>query len=530
MVVRTMTFPGTPCARRLRAPLLGLAACLGLIACGSQPHAPIQIGGGVPITCSNDVGDGTDSGADSVDGATSLDGAVGAACSCAIAATKPKLVTSGPDAYWREATWTELDPGPADLTVDESTTYQTWSGFGGAFNEVGWDVLSLLAPGERDCAMRLLFDANAGAGFVHGRVPIGASDFALDRYTLDETPGDYAMADFSIARDKRLLIPYVKTALAIRPDLHLWASPWTPPGWMKDNGATDGGNMKGDPDTLRAFALYLARFVEDYAREGLTIEAVHPQNEPNYASRYPSCIWTPDLFATFIGSYLGPTFVARNVPAQIYLGTMSNGDGGKDNSIVDRVTADARAMSYVKGFGMQWHMQSRVPGLIPLGLPIVQTEHKCGNYPWQESTFSKDQAPNNHAYALETWGLIRDWIKAGVNAYSAWNMVLDSVGYNLDGTHWPQNALLTVDRSTRTLTATPAYYVFRHLSQYVQVGATRVATVGNADALAFENPDRSVVAVIHNPGDLAQTTTLGVAGTRLQIQVPALGWATAHWP
>jgi glucosylceramidase len=486
---------------------------LGPGACGSS-SAPIQVGGGVAMACGADL----------------ADGAAGepAACSCETGTPKPRLVTSGPDAYWRESTWRVVE-GNADLTVDTSTTYQTWSGFGGAFNEVGWDVLTLLNPAERDCAMRLLFDAHAGAGFVHGRVPIGASDYALDRYTLDETPGDYAMDSFSIERDRKLLVPYIKAALAINPTLQLWASPWTPPAWMKDNDATDGGKMKDDPATLAAYALYLARFVEDYAKEGLSIAAVHPQNEPNYASRYPSCLWTADLFATFIGGYLGPTFVARAIPTQIYLGTMSNNDSGKDGAIIGRVTGDASAMTYVKGFGLQWNMSSSVSRLSALDLPIVQTEHKCGNYPWSGSAFLKDQAPNNHAYAVETWGLIRDWIKAGVNAYSAWNMVLDTVGFNLDGTYWPQNALLTVDRGTRSLTATPAYYVFRHISQYVEAGARRIATTGNSDALAFANPDGSIVVTVHNSGNAARTTTLGIAGTKLQLDVPATGWATVHW-
>jgi glucosylceramidase len=487
---------------------------VGLAACGSSAPAPIHVGGGVAIACAGDA----------------TDGAASPACLCQTGAPKPKLVTSGPDAYWRESTWTITSDATADLTVDETTTYQTWSGFGGAFNEVGWDVLSLLNPAERECAMRLLFDANAGAGFTYGRIPIGASDYALDRYTLDEVPGDYAMESFSIERDRRLLVPYVRAALAINPALHLWASPWTPPAWMKDNDATDGGNMKDDPATLQAFALYLARFVEEYAKEGLSIQAVHPQNEPNYASRYPSCLWPTELFATFIGSHLGPMFVSRGIAAQIYLGTMSNNDGGKDGAIISRVTGDGQAMTYVKGFGLQWNMVGSVSKLSPLGLPILQTEHKCGNYPWSGDSFLKDQAPNNHAYAVETWGLIRDWIKAGVNVYSAWNMVLDTVGFNLDGTYWPQNALLTVDRSTKVLTATPAYYVFRHISQYVTAGARRIATSGNADALAFENPDGSIVVVIHNSRSSARTMTVGLAGVKLQLEVPATGWATAHWP
>lgn len=498
-----------------------LVAVLGhslvcLWACSSS--APIPVGGGVAVECG--------AGSDSSDGAT----AAATTCSCGIPSHRPTLVTSAPGAYWRAATWTESTGGNADLTVDEGTPYQVWSGFGGAFNEVGWEVLSLLAPAERDCAMKLLFDADGGAAFVHGRIPIGASDYALDRYTLDEAPDDYAMQSFSIERDRQRLIPYVKAALAIQPELQLWASPWTPPAWMKDNAATDGGNMKSDPAILQAHALYLARFVEAYAKEGLTLVAVHPQNEPNYASRYPSCLWTPDLVATFIGSYLGPTFAARGLATQIYLGTLSNNDAGKDGAILGKVTGDAQAMAYVKGFGLQWNMIGSVSALAQLGLPVVQTEHRCGNYPWSGSAFLKDQAPNNHAYALETWALIRDWIKAGVNAYSAWNMVLDSVGYNLDGTYWPQNALLTVDRSTRTLTATPAYFVFRHLSQYVQVGARRLATHGAADALAFRNPDGSIVTVIHNPGGAAKLLTVGLRGAKLGIEVPAKGWATAQWP
>ncbi len=158
----------------------------------------------------------------------------------------------------------------------------------------------MLTPSERDRAMKLLFDATDGARFQYGRIPIGASDYAMSRYTLNETANDTAMASFSIERDKEKLIPYIQAALAIKPDLHLWASPWTPPTWMKEGpfqysqGAPnyDSGHMKEDATTLQAFALYLAKFVEEYAKIGITIEAIHPQNEPGYETRYPSCLWT----------------------------------------------------------------------------------------------------------------------------------------------------------------------------------------------------------------------------------------------
>ncbi|AUX27159.1 uncharacterized protein SOCEGT47_077390 [Sorangium cellulosum] len=442
---------------------------------------------------------------------------------------EPVLITSGQDDYWKIETPTEVTSGNADVTVDDATTHQRWDGFGGTFNEVGWHVLSMLSEPERARAIKLLFDAHEGAAFVYGRIPIGASDFAMDRYTLNETPNDTAMESFSIDRDREKLIPYIKAALGVRPGLHLWASPWTPPTWMKSNGAMDGGRMKDDATILQAYALYLAKFVEAYAEEGLTIEAIHPQNEPNYETRYPSCLWTAPLMTKFIGTYLGPTFEERGLAAQIYLGTMSNDAAGADVAILDAVTGDATAMKYVKGFGLQWNVMGSVASLKSRNLPIVQTEHKCGNYPWIDATFNRNAAPNDHAYAVESWGLIRDWIKAGVSSYSAWNMVLDTAGKNLDSQRpWPQNALLTVDTATKTLNVTPVYHVFRHVSQYVDPGATRVGTTGG-DALAFKNPDGTLVTILHNSGNSAKATTLGVAGTKLQFSIPARGWATVNW-
>jgi glucosylceramidase len=91
------------------------------------------------------------------------------------------------------------------------------------------------------------------------------------------------------------------------------------------------------------------------------------------------------------------------------------------------------------------------------------------------------------------------------------------------------DALLTVDRKAKTLNLTPAYYVFRHLSYFVDRGAVRVGTTGSGDALAFKNPDGSIITVVYNPGDQAKQTTLGVAGTKVQFEVPAHGWATANW-
>src|SRR5690606_26053339 len=105
--------------------------------------------------------------------------------------------------------------------------------------------------------------------------------------------------------------------------------------------------------------------------------------------------------------------------------------------------ADMTARGYIKGIGAQWNLSGSVGSWVSqYGLPVMQTEHKCGNYPWESATFNPDRPPNDHAYGEESWGLIKEWVQAGVNAYSAWNMVLDTRGQNLDEERpWPQNAL-----------------------------------------------------------------------------------------
>jgi glucosylceramidase len=446
------------------------------------------------------------------------------------AAPASTLVTSTAGAYWAtDGVLTEVAGGKADITVNDTATAQTWEGFGGAFNEMGWSYLSLLSPADRDAAIHLLYGAD-GARFTFGRIPIGASDYAMDRYTLDETPGDVTMSGFSIERDKERLIPFVKAAQAVKPNIRLWASPWTPPTWMKDApfssgnvpSAFDGGMVKNDDVTLGAFAQYFVKFVQAYGQLGMPIEAISPQNEPGYRGNYPTCGWQPSTYARFVGQFLGPAVASAGLSTKIILGTFNGGEG--DTSIVSTVMGDAVARGYIRAMGFQWGMLDKVRGVKAYGVPVWQTEHKCGNYPWM-SGFVATAAPNDHAYAVESWGYLRDWINAGVTAYSAWNMVLDTVGVGIDTTRvWPQDALLTVDTSSGTLHITPTYWVFRHFSQFVATGA-KVVAVSGGDAVAFRNPDGSIVVVLFNKGS-AKTVTVAVAGKTLQLAVPGNGWAT----
>jgi glucosylceramidase len=432
-----------------------------------------------------------------------------------VTVTLPPFVTSGPNDYWNTGGQVTQVNGAADLIVEDAVEFQRWDGFGGTYNEAGWDALSVVGS-EITRALTLLFDPQEGANFVYGRIPIGASDYAMDWYTLAETPDDYAMADFSLERDRELLIPYIKASLEINPNVRLWASPWVVPGWMMD-----GQNLRSDAQTMGALGLYFAKFVEEYEREGLLIEAVHPQNEPGYAR----VKWTTQQFIDFIKTYLGPTLEERGLATEIWCGTLSHPD---DASIATALIADPDALRYTTGFGLQWNLEDTVAELARFG-SVMQTEHRCGNYDfsaqyWDQSRYDPNNAQNDHLYGEESWQLIRDWIAAGVNSYLAWNMVLDTFGKNL-GT-WHQNALLVVDRETQELIVTPAYYVFRHWSQYIAPGATRIQIGGSNDAVAFKNPDDAIIVQVYNPGESAQQKTVAIRGTSHQFEVPAHGWAT----
>ena len=175
--------------------------------------------------------------------------------------------------------------------------------------------------------------------------------------------------------------------------------------------------------------------------------------------------------------------------------------------VVQNAMGDATARPLFKAIGLQWGMldlyKAEAVDVRHVQHPGLGDRAQVRQLPVEPSGLPRIQrtaAPNNQAYAVESWNYIRDAIKAGVTSYNAWNMVLDTVGLGNDTVRdWRQNALLTVNTSSKTLNLTPTYHVFRHVSQYVKPTARVVATSGSTDAVAFKNPDGSVVAVMYNP-------------------------------
>ncbi len=465
------------------------------------------------------------------------------------------LIISGENNFWKESAVTE-GTGGTTVTVNANTKYQKWSGFAGCVNEAGWDALSVLNAADKDKAMKLLFDKKDGIGFQWVRIPIGASDYALKRYSLNDTKDDFEMKNFSIERDKSYLIPYIKAAQAIKPNIHFWASPWTPPPWMKKNtynaDGYDGGEMRNEKNYLDANALYFSKFISAYAAEGIPVNAVCPQNEPGYQRNYPTCSFGKynyenkekntsgnvdgtEYLSTFVADHLYPKLKQDHPKTEIWYGTLSN-DVSAPGYLSGMQAKDNGSM--IKGLGLQWNNLSLVPTYANKYF-VFCSEHVCGNYYWKESSckatspanatpdcFLPGYAPNNFSYGVESWGFIRSWIVAGVQLYSAWNMVLDTNGLNLNTVvKWPQNALLVVDKANKKLRVTPYYYVMRHVAQYVDSGAVRIQASGD-NSLAFQNADGSIVTIVHNPGNSDAQTTISVSGKNYSVKIPKKGWAT----
>ena len=413
-----------------------------------------------------------------------------------------------------------------DADIQLGAPAQTIAGFGGAFSEKGWQALALLPEKQRWAALDALF-GESGCRFNLCRTPLGADDFSRGWYSYDETDGDFALDHFSIANDRETLIPFLKAAQQVRPDLRLWASPWSPPTWMKRNhhyammpgwpGQPSNGLTRAqmglpgqdwfiqDDRYFDAYARYFARYVGAYREAGIPISTVMPQNEFNSAQPFPSCCWTPEGLGRFL-PFLGREMDKLGV--SVFFGTLERGDA----DLVARALARPGAAEVVKGVGVQWagkdalgNLHRRYPRM-----EIWGTEQECG------------VGTNDWHYARYGWSLIKRYFAAGATSWDYWNMVLPTGG--MSGWGWPQNSLIVVDPDKRNFRLTPDYWLMRHLSAFVRPGARMVpvtSLAGFDDQLAFRNPDGSLVLVANNALGQHQRVRYGIGGKMLDLLLAA---------
>lgn len=441
---------------------------------------------------------------------------------------------------WQSKTLSADKSSEKAIEIYTNKPLQKIDGFGACFNELGWTSLSELSQSDKDLIFRELY-SQKGANFTMARMPIGANDFSRDWYSYNETDGDFEMKNFSIKNDYETLVPFIKSALKYKPNLNLWASPWSPPTWMKynkyyalskvpgliknvDNGIKDDQLVKEGTDNFvqedkyfKAYALYFKKFVEAYRKENIKISMVMPQNEFNSAQWYPSNTWTPTGLSKFIAQ-LGPEM--KSIGINVFFGTLER----KNAMLFSEVYKNPEAKKYIKGLGVQWEGKEAVSAIhkeYPT-LPIYQSEHECGN------------GKNNWDYAEYSWDLMKHYLLNGASAYLYWNISLLDGGVSRWG--WKQNSLITVNAKNKTYKWNPEFYLMKHFSHYVQPGAVLLETSspvveknrgdvlgfwkGNLSSntdnvLAFRNLDSSVVVIVYNDQDIPKEFNIKVGHLNL---------------
>jgi glucosylceramidase len=421
-----------------------------------------------------------------------------------------RWVCSTEKSRWQElATTNTAGTEAADsIKLDSETTFQTIDGFGGCFNELGWEALGAIPAERREAALKELF-APEGANFTLGRAPLGANDFSLGWYSLNETPGDYEMKHFSIERNRQALIPFIKAAMKYQPKLGIWVSPWCPPSWMTTNGRYRQGRIKADPKTLAAYALYFSKFVQAWRAEGINLYAIYPQNEPALNDNlYPQCVWTGAELNLFLRDHLLPQLQRDQVKIEVWLGTLVT---DRIADYVDPVLGDPKTLPDIAGVGFQYGGQKLLLATHEKypGKKLAQTETECygGWNAWDQG--------------MMTFGRIIENTSNFANSYFFWNLVLDESG--LSRWNWRQNSLLTVDRKTEQVIYNPEFYALKHFSATVIPGARRIAVSGGPfkAVVAFRNPDGSKVLAFSNNTDQTVSATVQAGAASLRLDVPA---------
>lgn len=279
-------------------------------------------------------------------------------------------------------------------------------------------------------------------------------------------------------------------------------SSFRPPTWMKRPKAYNYGRLVQTPENLKAYAKYFVKYIQAYAEHGITVNQLHVQNEVFADQKFPSALWDSEALKVFIRDYLGPAFDEAGLDTDIWLGTLNGPEdmawtgGGYGmtlnnyNRFVDNILFDDGARKYIKGIAYQWAGQNCIARTHESWpeIELIQSESECGT------------GDNSWEYAEYIFHLINHYFRNGATAYTYWNMILD----DQDSTWgWWQNSLFTITADTHEVRRNPEYYVMRHFSHFVRPGAKVLGTTGhfNSMAIAFRNPDGTVVVVAQNALD-----------------------------
>ena len=397
--------------------------------------------------------------------------------------------------------------------VDPSKTFQTYFGTGAAITDAAAETFYKMSKEKQQQILTAYFDKQKGIGYNVVRTNINSCDFSSDMYTY-VSDGDKELKSFNIEHDRKFKLPFIKEAMkAAGGKINLYASPWSPPSWMKDNNnMLKGGKLK--PEFYNSWAMYYTKFIKEYEKEGVPIWGISIQNEPMATQRWESCIYTAEEERDFLKNHLGPTMHKEGLADKKIIVWDHNRD-----LIYQRAQTyfnDPEASKYAWGIGFHWY--ETWSGGEPM-FDNVRLVHEA--YPDKNLFFTEGCKEAFKLDGVNDWKLgekygfnmINDF-NNGMVGFTDWNILLDETG----GPNHVQNfCFAPIHGNTKTgeLIFTNEYYYIGHFSKFIQPGAKRIissATRSQLLSTAFKNPDGTIAVVVMNQGSTKTNYFLWING------------------
>mmetsp|Transcript_59964 Transcript_59964/g.135622 ORF Transcript_59964/g.135622 Transcript_59964/m.135622 type:complete len:487 (-) Transcript_59964:38-1498(-) len=416
------------------------------------------------------------------------------------------------------------------VTVDPGVKYQTLLGFGTSMTESAVQVLSKLSPPKQQEVIDKCFrtDLPDSLGYSVVRIHMNSCDFSEGNWSCCETPDDIHLASFTIDRYRGAILPALRRAKAASASgsFTLFASPWSPPAWMKDTGKMCmGGRLK--PECREAWARHYVRFAKALEEEGLPLWGFTVQNEPEAATPWENCLYSGEAERDFVRDFLGPALRDSG------LGDLKVivHDHNRDNMFARAraILSDPVAAQFVWGTAFHWYGDERYESWpAPGGMKCFENVQRVHDLAPEKhiimSEACQERGPRTGDWRLgERYAesIIRDmnhWTEAWVD----WNMVLDRTG----GPNHVGNvcsAPIIVDAKNDAFSLQSSYYYIAHFSRFIVPGAQRILCGSSRDALeatAFENPDGTIVVVVLNQSDNPYSLKLELLAEEVKTDVP----------
>ncbi len=410
----------------------------------------------------------------------------------------------------------------ANIEVDENSTFQSVDGFGYTLTGGSAEVINSLNTAKKQELLQELFGSAATSiGISYLRISIGASDLNASPFTYDDMPNgqtDGSLANFSLAPDMANLISLLKEILAINPNIKILGSPWSPPVWMKDNNSFVGGSLQ--TQYYAAYAQYFVKYIQQMKVQGITIDAITPQNEPLNPANNPSLLMTASQQAVFIKNNLGPAFAAANITTKIII--YDHNCDKPDYPIT--VLNDPAAKAFINGSA--FHLYGG-------DISALSTVHAA--YPDKALYFTEQwtAATGNFGGDLK-WhlknvviGSMRNWSRNALE----WNLANNSAyGPHTAGGCDACKGAITIDNNS-SYTRNVSYYIIAHASKFVPQNSVRISSTnsGNLNTVAFKTTEGKKVLLVENDGSSSEIFNVKYNGKWFVISLEAGSVGTFTW-